>query len=122
MTEEKQVLHPSSKKGQKGSLGNSQLCLGWWESHGVSPLGLGLEKAAAGTSQHGLNKGKLCLTNLIACYGRTTGAVDEGRATDVIHLNFHNTFNTTSHNLLYSLCCISLEEGRRQLDGQEGRS
>lgn len=89
----------------------------------MSPLGLGLEeKAAAGASQHGLNKGKLCLTNPIACYGRTAGAVDEGSDVDVIHLDFHNTFITTSQNLLDSLCCISLEEGRQQLDGQEGRS
>lgn len=73
-------MAPIFKKGQKDSLGNSQLCLGWWESHGLSPLGLGLEeKATAGTSQHGL-----CLTNLIACYGRMTGAMDEGRTVDVI--------------------------------------
>lgn len=48
------------------------------------------EKAAAGTSHHGLSKGKLCLTNPIGCYRRTTGAVDVGR----LWTSFTLTFTT----------------------------
>lgn len=51
------------------------------------------EKAAVGTSQHGLSKSKLRLTNQIARYGRRAGAVDEESTVDVIYRNCHKTFN-----------------------------
>lgn len=39
-------------------------------------------------------KAKSCLTNLVAFYNEMTRLVDEGRATDVVHLDVSKVFNT----------------------------
>ena len=45
-------------------------------------------------------KGRSCLTNLISFYDKVTRLVDEGKAMDVVYLNFTKVFDTISHSIL----------------------
>ena len=51
-------------------------------------------------SQQGCTKGKSCLTNLIAFYEEVTRWVDDGKAVDVVYLDFSRAFDTVSHGIL----------------------
>ncbi|KAK4813071.1 hypothetical protein QYF61_007573 [Mycteria americana] len=51
-------------------------------------------------SQHGFRKGRSCLTNLISFYDKVTLLVGEGKAVDVVYLDFSKAFGTISHSIL----------------------
>ncbi|CAM5158160.1 unnamed protein product, partial [Eretmochelys imbricata] len=82
------------------------------------------ERKVIRNSQHGFTKGMSCLTNLIAFYDEITGSVDEGKAVDVLFLDFSKAFDTVSHSILasklrkYGLdeCTIRWEQIQTQLN------
>ncbi|CAM5149486.1 unnamed protein product [Natator depressus] len=60
------------------------------------------ERKVIRNSQHGFTKSKSCLTNLIPFYDEITGSVDEGKAVDVLFLDFSKAFDMVSHSILAS--------------------
>ncbi|CAM5074315.1 unnamed protein product [Natator depressus] len=60
------------------------------------------ERKVIRNSQHGFTNGKACLTNLIVFYDEITGSVDEGKAVDVLFLDFSKAFDMVSHCILAS--------------------
>jgi len=51
-------------------------------------------------SLHGFMKGRSCLTNLVSFYDQLTCLGDEGKAVDVICLDFSKAFDSVSHSIL----------------------
>jgi len=101
------IVIPVFKKGKEEDPGNYRL-VSLTSIPGKTMLQLILEviikqmeeKKVIRSSQHGFTKGKSRLTNLIAFYDDMTGWVDEGRAVDVVYLDFSKAFDTVSHNIL----------------------
>ncbi|GAB0202749.1 mitochondrial enolase superfamily member 1 [Grus japonensis] len=57
------------------------------------------EKKVIGNGEHGFTKGKSCLGNLIAFCDGMTSLMEEGRAVDVVYLDFSKAFDTVSHKI-----------------------
>ncbi|CAM4621721.1 unnamed protein product [Caretta caretta] len=57
------------------------------------------ERKVIRNSQHGFTKGKSCLPNLIAIFDEITGSVGEGKAVDVLFLDFSKAFDMVSHSI-----------------------
>ncbi|CAM5115567.1 unnamed protein product [Eretmochelys imbricata] len=73
------------------------------KSMGLDALHLRVLKELADVIAEPLfTKGKSCLTNLIAFYDEITGSVDEGKAVDVLFLDFSKAFDTVSHSIRVS--------------------
>ncbi|KAK4810732.1 hypothetical protein QYF61_007706 [Mycteria americana] len=78
-------------------------------------------------SQHGFMKGRSCLTNLISFYDKVTRLVDEGKAVDVIYLDFSKAFDAVSHGILleklaaHGLGGCTLRWVKNRLDGRAER-
>ncbi|PKU46481.1 rna-directed dna polymerase from mobile element jockey-like [Limosa lapponica baueri] len=51
-------------------------------------------------SKHGFMRGWSCLTNLISFYDKVICLVDEGKAVDVVYLDFSKAFDTATHSIL----------------------
>ncbi|KAK4827614.1 LOW QUALITY PROTEIN: hypothetical protein QYF61_019539 [Mycteria americana] len=77
--------------------------------------------------QHGFRKGRSCLTNLISFYDKVTHLVDEGKAVDVVYLDFSKAFDTVSHSILlekaaaHGLDGCTLRWVKNWLDGRTQR-
>ncbi|KAJ7423506.1 rna-directed dna polymerase from mobile element jockey-like [Pitangus sulphuratus] len=57
------------------------------------------DKKVIRSSQLGFTKGKSYLTNQITFYNETTAWMDEGKAADIVYLNFSKAFKTVSPNI-----------------------
>ncbi|GAB0192621.1 mitochondrial enolase superfamily member 1 [Grus japonensis] len=85
-------------------LQTSQPHLSPWESNGAANPGKHFQaheiKKITRTNQHELTKGKSCSINLINFYVEVIGLVEEGRAVDLVYLDFSKTDDTVSHKIL----------------------
>ena len=94
---------PICKKGRKEDLGNYKpVSLTSVPGKVTEPIILSAitwhvqDNQVIRPSQHGFMKGRSCLTNLIF-YDKVTRLVDEGKAVDVVYLDFSKAFDTISH-------------------------
>jgi len=62
-------------------------------------------------SQHGFRKGRSCLISLICFYDQMTCLVDEGKAVDIIYLDFSKAFDTIPHSILLEKLAASGLDG-----------
>ncbi|KAJ7416493.1 RNA-directed DNA polymerase from mobile element jockey-like protein [Willisornis vidua] len=101
------VLMDMGQKGQKEDPGNDkpvrltsvtgkvmeQIILSVITKHLQDRQGISL-------SQHRFRRGRSCLTNLISFYDQVTHLVDDGKAVDVVYLDFSKAFDIVSHNIM----------------------
>jgi len=98
---------PFYKKGQKEDPGNYgpvslTLVLGKIMEQFILSALTGHVKDNQGIrpSQPGFIKGRSCLTNLISFYDQVTRLLDEGKAVEIIYLDFSRAFDTVPHSIL----------------------
>nr|VZI13424.1 unnamed protein product [Spirometra erinaceieuropaei] len=59
--------------------------------------------------QHGFQRGRSCLSNLLACLEIWTRALEEGFEVDVVYIDFRKAFDTVPHQrLLHKLSAIGI--------------
>ena len=51
-------------------------------------------------NQHGFTKGRSCLTNLLEFYEAVSDWVDEGKAVDIVYVDFKKAFDKVPHRRL----------------------
>ncbi|KAK4827963.1 hypothetical protein QYF61_022665 [Mycteria americana] len=100
---------PFFKKGKKGDPGHYRLISltsipgKVMEKILLETISKLLKDKMIKNSQHGFTKGKIMLNqpdSLLQCfYNEVTSLVDEGRAVDVVYLDFRKSFDTVSHNI-----------------------
>uniref|UniRef100_A0A8D0DX11 Reverse transcriptase domain-containing protein n=1 Tax=Salvator merianae TaxID=96440 RepID=A0A8D0DX11_SALMN len=56
--------------------------------------------AVINQSQHGFVTNNSCQTNLISFYDKITGWIDQGKAVDIVYLDFSKAFDKVSHTIL----------------------
>jgi len=56
------------------------------------------DKKVIGSSQHGFTQRRSCFTNLVI-YDEITGLAEEGRAVDIVYLDFSKAFDTVCHKI-----------------------
>jgi len=56
-------------------------------------------------------KGRSCFTNLISSYDQVTRLVDEGKAVDVVYIDFNKAFYTVSHSILLDKLAVNGLDG-----------
>lgn len=100
MTAEKKMMHPSSEKGHAGQ---SREIL---NNHGTSHLGINFQAHEGECSDleqpAWIYKGKSCQTNLIVSCDEVTSSVKEGKADNVVYLEFSKVFHVVSQRILVS--------------------
>ena len=75
----------------------------------------------------GFMKSWSCLTNMISSYDKVNRSVDEGKAVDVVYLDFSKAFDTVSHSILleklaaHGLDGCTLNWVKNWLDGRAQR-
>jgi len=94
------MLHGAGSRGILYPVPLPHSVLTWDSQMDVISKQVDKKKVIIRSSHHGFTKGKSCLTNLIASYDGMTDCVDEGRAIDVVYLEFSKTFDTVSHKKL----------------------
>lgn len=75
------------------------------------------DSANSGYSQHGFIRGRSCLTYLLSFFDKVIHLVDQGKLVDVMFLDFSNSFNTLSRNILLDsilLSSIQLDKNTKQ--------